>query len=239
MLETQNPAPPGYWPHTQRQEKPQSEVSLFPNIDKCCAQRRLDLQGVEMKIPKPNYQTKFILSWHTKHPLAIGTPATNSLQFSPSSFLGSCTYLASVVITRLSHRYSWSTGGRWYSSSRRYKLWLPACFKFYMIVTQFKVPLLILQATPLLYRAGFDCKLSDSHVPGKNMNLGRKSRKAMTKVFSGAGTQVHSNRHTAATALPAQTEITSPLGNSYPEPKGALGTFSIHQQPPPNIICCP
>lgn len=97
-----------------------------PQHNKCCAQRCLDLQGVEMKIPKPNYQMKFISSWHTKHPLAIGTPATNSLQFSPSSFLGSCTYLASIVITWLSHRYSWSTGGRWYSSSRWYKLWLPA-----------------------------------------------------------------------------------------------------------------
>lgn len=80
-----------------------------------------------------------------------------------------------------------------------------------MIVTQFKVPLLILQATPLLYRVGFDCKLSDSHVPGKNMNLGRKSRKAMTKVFSGAGTQVHRQQaHSShCTAGPNRNHITS------------------------------
>ena len=54
-----------------------------------------------MKIPKPNYQMKFISSWHMKHSLAIAAPVTNSLQFPPppftSSFLGNCSYLASFV----------------------------------------------------------------------------------------------------------------------------------------------
>jgi len=57
--------------------------SLMEDTDKRCAQRYLYLQGVDTKIPKPDYQMNFISSWHMKHPLATATPVRNSLQFLP------------------------------------------------------------------------------------------------------------------------------------------------------------
>lgn len=149
-----------------------------------------------------------------KHPPAIATAVSNSLQLPPlpftSSLLGNCSSLASClgIVIRVFYHFSTTeveaeddtpaqdgTNCDFLLCVRFISLWHSRCIsslsRAIPRVVQGLCPNSL--GNPTSLQSKFWLWLSHPHFPGEDTNLGRKYGKVMNKVFSGEGTQTQSS----------------------------------------------